>query len=102
MGDVIKANYQELEQISTQIAQQMQVVQQVFQQVTRSMEPLKNGDWIGRGSTAFINEMETKILPRTRKLHEALDEANDVTKAIVRTMKDAENDASAIFNNWAP
>ncbi|MCB8977449.1 MAG: WXG100 family type VII secretion target [Ardenticatenaceae bacterium] len=95
--DEIRADYDRLEQLANQFANQSQAIQQMLQNVRGSMDPLQSGGWIGRGSDAFFSEMQSEVLPATQRLQEALDEANRVTKQIIQTVKQAEEEASSPF-----
>ncbi len=95
--DEIRADYDALEQVANQFASQSQAIQQMLQNVKGSMDPLIGGGWIGRGSDSFYSEMEGVVIPATQRLQQALEEANNVTKQIMQTVKQAEEEASAPF-----
>ena len=97
MADEIRADYDRLEKVASQFANQSQEIQQMLQKVRGSMEPLENGGWIGRGSDAFFSEMQSEILPATERLQQAMDEANRVTNQIVQTIRHAEEEACSPF-----
>lgn len=97
MADEIRADYDRLEQVANQFANQSQAVGQMLQKVRGSMDPLEGGGWIGRGSDAFFAEMNDEVLPASQRLQEALDEASRVTKQIIQTVKQAEEEASSPF-----
>lgn len=99
MSDEIRADYEQLQQISTRFDQQSQAIQQMLQQVRSSMEKLESGGWIGRGSDAFFSEMQSDVLPASERLQQALDEANRATQTIVNTVKQAEEEASSRFRS---
>jgi len=97
MSDEIRADYDRLEQVANQFANQSQAIQQMMQNVRSSMDPLEGGGWVGRGSSAFFAEMQSDVLPANERLQQALDEASRVTKQIVQTVKQAEEEASSPF-----
>ncbi|MBX3010465.1 MAG: WXG100 family type VII secretion target [Caldilineaceae bacterium] len=97
MSDEIRADYDQLEQIATRFSRQAQEVQQMLQQVRNSMGKLENGGWIGRGSQAFFAEMNSKVLPASNRLQQALTEASRSVKEISQTIRQAEEEASAVF-----
>lgn len=99
MSDEIRADYEQLEQVANKFAQQQQEIQQMLQRVRASMSKLENGGWIGRGSQAFFSEMNGKVLPASQRLQQALGEANRGVKDIVRTVQQAEDEASAVFRS---
>jgi WXG100 family type VII secretion target len=97
MADEIRADYDRLEKVASQFANQSQEIQQMLQKVRGSMEPLESGGWIGRGSDAFFSEMQSEVLPATERLQQAMDEANRVTNQIVQTIRHAEEEACSPF-----
>ena len=98
MADEIKADYEQLEQIANRFHNQSDEIQQMLQKVRQSMHKLEH-DWIGRGSQAFFREMQGEVLPAVQRLQHALQEANRVTKEIVQTMQNADEEASNPFRS---
>ena len=98
MADEVRADFNQLEQIASKFGNQAQEIQQMFQQVRGGMDKLEN-DWIGRGSEAFFREMRGEVLPAVNRLHQALEEASRVTKEIVQTMRQADEEASSPFRS---
>jgi len=96
MADEIKADYEQLEQVASRFSQQANVVHETHQNIRNSMQNLEDG-WIGRGSDAFFAEMQSTILPAIQRLQNALEEASQVTKAIVQTVQQADEEASSPF-----
>ncbi len=100
MSDEIRADYDRLEQVAGTFANQAQAIQQMLQKVKGSMDPLEGGGWVGKGSDAFFSEMNDEVLPANDRLQQALEEASQVTKKIVQTVKQAEEDASSPFRAY--
>lgn len=98
MSDEIKADYDQLENVASRFANQSQAIQQMLQKVRSSMEKLDDA-WEGRGRDAFFQEMQSEVLPASQRLQEVLDEASQVTKSIVQTVKQAEEEASTPFRS---
>lgn len=96
MADEIRADYEQLEQVASQFSNQAQAIQQMSQNIRNSMQNLQDG-WIGRGSDAFFAEMQSEVLPATQRLQDALDEASQVTKAIIQCVQQADEEASSPF-----
>lgn len=97
MSDEIRANYEQLDNIASRLANQSQAIQAMLQKVKGSMSKLENGGWIGQGADAFFKEMNGVVLPASQRLQNVLQEASQVTKTIGQTMKQAEEEASAPF-----
>jgi WXG100 family type VII secretion target len=102
MNDEIRAAYDELTHVTSQFSNQAQTIQQMLQNIRGSYDPLKDGGWKGLSSRAFFAEMEATVFPATQRLHEALDAASEVTKSIIQTLQDAEEEAAGLFRNWRP
>ena len=58
---------------------------------------LQSGDWVGRGATAFYNEMDSQVLPALQRLVSALQQAQQVTVQISVIMQQVENEVAALF-----
>lgn len=97
MFDRIEADYDQLEQLSARFMNQSQAIEQMLQNVRSSMSSLENGGWIGRGSNAFFAEMNGEVLPASERLQQALDEASRMTRVIMQTVQQAEEEASTLF-----
>jgi len=98
MADDVKADYEQLEEVANKFSNQSEEIQQMLQLVKNNMDKLEP-DWIGRGSEAFFSEMQSEVLPAVMRLQQALEEANRVTKEVVQTMQDAEEEASSPFRS---
>lgn len=98
MAEEIRADYQQMEQVSKKFAQQSQSIQQMLSKVKSSMSKLQTG-WQGKGSSAFFAEMNGKVLPASQRLQQALDEASRAVKDISNTIKQAEDDAGSPFRS---
>lgn len=99
MADEIRADYDQLEQVASQFANQSQVIQEMLQRVRSGMEQLEDGGWIGRGADAFFSEMQSIVLPAVQRLESALNDASGATKQIAQTMHQAEEEGRSLFGN---
>jgi WXG100 family type VII secretion target len=99
MADEVRADYEQLEQVATRFANQSEETQQMLEKVRSSMQQLEDGGWIGDAADDFFSEMHSLVLPASRRLQTALDEANRVTKDIVQTIQQAEEEASSRFRS---
>lgn len=97
MTDRIEADYDQLEALGTRFAQQADQIQRMLQSVRSSMGNLEGGGWVGRGSDSFFSEMNGEVLPASERLRSALDEANRITKQLIKLLKDAEEEAGSPF-----
>ena len=102
MAEVIRVDYEALTKIASQFQNEAEAIEQILQMVRGSMTPLQNGGWIGQGSDAFFNEMESDILPAVNRLANALTQANGVSRQIADLMQSAEEDAGSPFRASEP
>ncbi|HFD86915.1 MAG TPA: WXG100 family type VII secretion target [Gammaproteobacteria bacterium] len=100
MAEEIRADYQQLQEITSRFNNQSQAIQEMLQRVRNSMSKLEDGGWIGRGSDAFFNEMNGEVLPAVERLRQALEEAARATSQIAQIMRQAEEEASARFQQY--
>jgi WXG100 family type VII secretion target len=99
MSDEIRADYDQLENVAGRFASQSQVIQELLQKVNGSMDKLESNGWKGRGSDAFFQEMHSEVLPASQRLQDVLAQANQVTRTIIQTVKQAEAEASTLFRS---
>ena len=94
----VRAHYDELKTIQQTFNQQADAVAQMNQNLQGRIETLKSGDWIGKGATAFYQEMDGQVMKSLTRLQRALSEAARITAQISQVMKQAEEDASGVFH----
>jgi len=98
MAEEIRADYDQLDEVSGRFQQQSEAAEQLAQMLKSKMDPLESGDWIGQGSDAFFQEMSGEIMPALQRLTEVLQDASAVAKEIVQKMKEAEEEARSPFS----
>lgn len=96
-AEVIQSKYEELATIARRFEQQAQATRALQQRVQRSAGALRNGGWVGRGSVAFVGEMEQKVFPGIQRLFEALTTAQSTTVEIAQLIREAEEEAASVF-----
>ncbi len=94
----VRVDYDALQEIANTFDQQASNSRRVLQQLQQRMETLQNGDWVGKGATAFFQEMNSDVLPAMRRLAAALEMASRVTRQSSQIMQEAEDEASRLFN----
>ncbi len=97
-GNKVQADYDELNNIANQFAQEAAGVEQLTNQILSLVGELEGGGWIGRGADAFYAEMHDMVEPGLQRLARALEEAGSTTKQIVNIMSQAEHEASSLFS----
>jgi WXG100 family type VII secretion target len=99
MANEVRADYQQLQQVSGQFSAQAQSIEDLQQKVRGSYSKLVDKGWIGQAATAFFGEMDQHILPSSDRLREALDHAGQITQQVAQSLKQAEQEASALFKS---
>jgi hypothetical protein len=63
---LVLVNYEMMKKFANSFRGQEAAVQQTTQKLTKVIEQLRGGDWIGEGATQFFNEMDSDVLPAER------------------------------------
>lgn len=93
----IRADHDALKQIAQSFASNAQTIEQTTQSLKGNLDTLRGGDWVGKGADKFYAEMDSSVLPTYKRLSKSLNTASTVTKKISQIMKQAEDDAAALF-----
>jgi WXG100 family type VII secretion target len=93
----VRANHDALKQIVQKFSQQAEACQRMLQSVRSAKETLEGGDWIGRGATAFYQEMNSDILPALQRLVGALEKSSQTTLTIMQVMMQMEGEVAVLF-----
>lgn len=96
-GDIIQVRYQELALIAQRFGECGERSATIREQVMRDFAALRDGGWQGKGSAAFITEMQGTVVPTLERLLVALAEAQSVVNQIGVLMRQAEEEASRPF-----
>ncbi len=93
----VRADYDSLAAIARLFGQEAANARQTLSHLRRQMDVLQGGDWIGRGATAFYQEMNGAVLPSLQRLVIALETAERVAAKASQIMRAAEEEASTII-----
>ena len=96
-SNMIRADYDELKRFGQLFSQHSSSIAKVNKKIKSVQDTLQGGDWIGKGATAFFNEMNGEVNPSMKRLEEALAEAATLTSQMAKAMKDAEDQSSRIL-----
>lgn len=100
-ADTIQARYDTLEMLAGRFDAYGQAQRQMIQGIRQRMDVLRNGGWIGKGSTAFFTEMDDEVLPALQRLAAALDQSHTTTHKIADVLRAAEEEAAQPFRGSA-
>jgi WXG100 family type VII secretion target len=93
----IRIDHDQMGQISQVFSAQNSAIAGVNNKLKSAQETLQNGDWIGKGATAFFKEMDDEVNPAMKRLEQAMEEAAQVTKQVGQIMNEAEEESSSIL-----
>ncbi|MBO9308488.1 MAG: WXG100 family type VII secretion target [Chloroflexi bacterium] len=96
-ADKIQADYDQLEQIAAQFAQQGDQTLALWRQAYNCMSQLRDGGWIGVGANRFYDEMESLVLPGLERLVNALRAGSAQAARIAQVLRAAEEQAGQLF-----
>jgi WXG100 family type VII secretion target len=97
MAPLFVVVYEELTKIASAFDREADRLRQSFQQVVRTVEVLRGGDWVGQGAAAFFREMDSDVIPAMKALPSALEAAGRTTRDIAQNTKDAEDEIVRLF-----
>lgn len=90
MADIIKMDYPKMEAMANSFRQGSQQLQQTAQQMRAVAKNLEDGALIGQGGSAFVEAINTKLLPAIQRMNAKFEElAKDIEKAM-QDMKQAD------------
>lgn len=99
MADKTIVNYEQLREFAKKFANEGEVLAQLTSQIRQSVNNLK-GEWIGAGSDAFFEEMESELLPALKRLHEAMTFSGSTVNIISKIYRSAEEEGSNFVKNY--
>lgn len=93
----VRSDFDALQRISGQFKGQADSTRQMQKALKDKMQVLQGKDWVGKGADKFYGEMNGSLLPAVQRLATSFDSASRVTLKISQIMKQAEDDAAALF-----
>jgi len=94
----IRADYDQMPQISKRFGQEAANVKRSIDSLKRTIEVLKGGDWFGEGANAFYREMESEVMPSMQELLKTLEMGSGVIQTIERLLHEAEQSIGGLFS----
>ena len=94
-----RLDYEVIKNIGGSFRGQEAAVQQTIQKLSKVIEQLRGGDWIGEGATAFFNEMDSEVMPAMKRLQKAMSEGDRVSKEIERLQREAEQSLMSLIQD---
>jgi WXG100 family type VII secretion target len=96
---LIRVNYEMMKKFQNSFRGQETAVQQTTGKLTKVIDQLRGGDWIGEGATAFFNEMDSEVIPAMKRLQNVMAEGDRVSKEIEKIQHETESSIESIFTD---
>ncbi len=93
---LFRLDYEVIKAVQGSFRGQGTAVQQTTQKLSSVIEQLRGGDWVGEGATAFFKEMDGEVIPAMKRLQNALNEGDKVSKDIERLQHEAEQNLTSL------
>jgi WXG100 family type VII secretion target len=93
----IRCDYEQVLQIGALFLAESVLIGEVNRKIKAAQQTLEGGDWIGKGATAFFQEMNNEVNPSMKRLEKALEEASSIVTQIHNVMHQAEEESSKIL-----
>ena len=93
-------NYDELNLISKQLQHESNDIVHLHSVTRQKLQALR-GEWNGRAAEAFLNEMETRLLPAVQRVSAGLSISQDVLNQIMNTIHEADLETAGYFKGFA-
>jgi WXG100 family type VII secretion target len=93
----IRVDYEKLDDFARLFGSTADEIEGLHTSLTQEVEDLYENGWRGEGSNKFYAELDGEVLPAVRRLHEALSEAQTVLQKAVNIYREAEQEASRLF-----
>lgn len=98
-NDIIRADYEALEQVATRFEEEADRIRRVQQALTRQVGVLRAGGWTAEAAERFFQDMDNDVSPAVGRLFQSLKQSSTTTRQIVAIFKNAEEAAAACLND---
>jgi WXG100 family type VII secretion target len=99
MVQLVLVNYEMMKKFSNSFQGQGAATQQTIQKLSKVIEQLRGGDWIGEGANQFYNEMDSEVIPALKRLQSAMTEGDKVSKEIEKIQHETESMIETLFKD---
>lgn len=89
-NDKTRCDYQAADAIVKLFKSEAETVQKMTQDLSRLVQNLEGGAWVGKAATAFYGEMNGIVFPSLKRLGAALAEASNGMNTIAKEVKQTE------------
>jgi WXG100 family type VII secretion target len=93
MSDIIKMDYDLMEDMARVFDESAKTMEDVQQQVSSIAQELQDGGLLGQAGEAFADALSTRLAPAIARLEEKFTELKTDVKAAEQDMRDADSTA---------
>ena len=102
IGILLRFARKVVQNVLGQLTQQMNVVQeQAFSPMQKMVEQVVGGVWVGRGADAFVEEVQSLMMPRTTRISNMINQYSRNLQNAVDVLDRADNQAHQLINGLA-
>ena len=88
----------EVQDVISQVTQQANMVEDLMGNIRGGMQPIVGGAWTGQGAQAFIEEVETRLIPEIMALIASIGGFGGGIGQAMDIVHQADNDATNVVN----
>lgn len=96
--DKTRCDYQAAEMIVKAFSTESEAINKMNSDLSRNVQTLEAGAWVGKAATAFFQEMNGTVMPSLKRLQKALATASKSMAEVSKTVKETEDATKAILN----
>lgn len=97
MSDIIKMEYDLMEEMKRTFLQGVEQLQDTSQEMQNIANSLEDGALLGRGGTAFVDAIRSKLCPAIARLADKFKELAGDIQGAVDDMKRADEKAESLY-----
>ena len=88
----------EVEDVVSQVTQQANTIEDLMGNIRGGMQPIAGGAWTGQGAQAFIEEVETRLIPEIMALIASIGGFGGGIGQAMDIVRQADSDATNVVN----
>lgn len=91
----------DVQDVIRQVQQQANIVEDVVGEVRSGMQPIVSGGWVGQGADAFVEEVQTRLIPEIMALIASVMGFGGGINSAMDIIQQADNDVLGMVHNVA-
>jgi WXG100 family type VII secretion target len=99
MLQLVLVNYEMMKKFRNSFKGQEAATQQSIQKITKVVEEIRGGEWIGEGATKFLSDMDSTYFPAMKRLQNAMAEGDRVSTEIEKIQHETESSITSLFKD---